>query len=247
MSRTSRRVIVFIFVIIAITVIVLGYLYLAGFFPGVRGNKVTINFNQVSGLKTGSSVYIRGMEKGKVTAINLVDNGRTVRVQIILDESVRLTQDTKFAIRSLSLFGTDRILSVTPGAGPEVSAQTTFFGTNEVLELEEFFLKFDRVLTKLESMKIDDEIKTVKKELFAVFDSVAKGIQMPLSEVITPLENLMTKFDTLSVYLKSDGAVKKLLTSEELYQEVRDTNQKLRELLEDIKANPKKYVKFSLF
>jgi len=247
MSRITKRVIVFIFVAIGLLIVIFGYLYLAGVYPGVHGYKAVVYFNEVSGLKTGAAVYIRGMEKGKVAAIDLIDNGQIVRVQIILDKSIKLTQDTKFAIRSLSLFGTDRVLTVTPGTGLVVSSETKFYGTNEVLELEEFFLKFDKLITKLESMQIDNELKIMKKELFAAFDSVAKGFQKPISEVTEQLEALVIKFDTLSTYLKSEGTVRKLITNPELYQEIRDTNQKLKELLEDIKTNPKKYFTVKIF
>jgi phospholipid/cholesterol/gamma-HCH transport system substrate-binding protein len=247
MSRTSKRVIVFMVIIIGLLIIIFSYLYLAGIYPGVHGYKAVVFFNELSGLKTGSSVFIRGMEKGKVTATDLVDNGQMVRVQIILDKSIKLTQDTKFAIRSLSLFGTDRILIITPGTGPVASAQTKFYGNNEVLELEEFFLKFDKVVTKLESMQLDDELKILKKELFASFDSVAKGFQKPVSEITGQLEALVIRFDTLSTYLKSEGTVRELITNPELYQEIRDTNQKLKELLEDIKNNPKKYFTVKIF
>jgi phospholipid/cholesterol/gamma-HCH transport system substrate-binding protein len=247
MSRTSKRVIVLIFVVIALLIIIFGYLYLASIYPGVHGYKAVVYFTEVSGLKSGSPVYIRGMEKGKVASVDIIDNGQMVRIQIILDKSIKLTQDTKFTIRSLSYFGTDRILTVTPGTGPEVSANTKFYGVNEVLELEEFFLKFDKLVTKLDSMQIDNELNRLKKELFAAIDTIAKGIQMPMSEVTKQLEALVIRFDTLSAYLKSEGTVKKLITNPELYEEVRTTNQKLRELLEDIKANPKKYFQIKVF
>jgi formylmethanofuran dehydrogenase subunit A len=70
---------------------------------------------------------------------------------------------------------------------------------------------------------------------------------MPLVDMTKQLEALVIKLDTLGEFLKQEGTVKKLMTSEELYQEVRDTNQKLKELLEDIKTNPKKYFTIKVF
>jgi len=39
----------------------------------------------------------------------------------------------------------------------------------------------------------------------------------------------------------------KLVNDEQLYNELMETTRALRDLLEDIKAHPRKYVKFSIF
>ena len=243
----SRKILVLFFVLVAIFIIVFSYLYLSGVYPGVHGYKVNVYFKEISGLKTGAMVFIRGMEKGKVSQIEVVDKGQQVRVQIIVAKDVALTEDTKFSIRSLSYFGTDRILTMTPGNGAEVANTTKFYGINEVLELEGFFLKFDNLVTKLQSVSVDSQLISIKKVLFGKFDTLAKGLEIPLTGITTQLEALVIKLDTLGDYLKSEGTVKKLVTSEELYHEVLKTNQKLRELLEDIKTNPKKYLTVKIF
>jgi ABC-type transporter Mla subunit MlaD len=243
----SKKITVIIFVIIAILIVVFGYLYLSGIYPTIHGYKTKIYFKEVSGLKIGSPVYIRGMEKGKVNKIVITDDCQSVQVLVTLDKSIKLTEDTKFAIRSLSYFGTDRILTVTPGTGAEVSGVATFYGDNEVIELEKFFISLDNVITKLESIPITTELTELKTELYSKFDTLAKGFSMPLVDMTKQLEALVIKLDTLGEFLKQEGTVKKLMTSEELYQEVRDTNQKLKELLEDIKTNPKKYFTIKVF
>lgn len=243
----SKRLIVIIFVIIAVLIIIFGYLYLAGIYPKISGYKIEVSFPEVSGLKSGSSVYIRGMEKGKVKKIELANDCQKVRVEIILDKSVKLTEDTKFAIRSLSYFGTDRILTVTPGTGPVAPKTTKFNGINEVIELEKLFIGLDNLMTKIESMPIIPELKAIKNELLGKFDTLAKGFSAPIMGITDQLVLLVAKLDTLGNYLKQEGTVKKLMTSEELYQELRATNQKLQELLEDIKTNPTKYFNIKIF
>lgn len=243
----SKRVYVLVFIAIGLLICVFGYLYLSGIYPGIYGYKTQVYFKEVSGLKTGSVVYIRGMEKGKVNKVLLTNDNQMVRVEITLDRSVKLTKDTKFAIRSLSYFGTDRILTVTPGVGEIVSNTTTFYGVNEVIELESFFISLDKVIAKIESMPIIDELQELKTELYNKFDTLTKGFSMPLYEMTNQIQELVIKLDTLGKFLKQEGTVNKLMTSEELYQEVRDTNQKLKELLEDIKTNPKKYFTIKIF
>lgn len=243
----SKRASVIIFIICALLIGIFGFLYLTGVYPGFRGYTVQVHFSEVSGLKTGSMVYIRGMEKGKVRKIELADDCQMVQVDIELDKNIQLTDDTKFAIRSLSYFGTDRILTVTPGLGNAVSNQTKFYGTNEVIELESFFVRFDKIIAELESIPIIDGLKDLKTELFNKFDTLADGFSVPLTEMTNQIEAMVIKLDSLGDFLKQEGTVKKMMTSEELYNEVRSTNFKLQELLEDIKTNPKKYFTIKIF
>lgn len=242
-----KKIMVAMFVIIILLVIVMGYLYFSGIYPGIKGYHTEVYFKEVSGLKTGSSIQVRGIEKGKVNSVDLYGKGDIVCVKITLDKDVILTEDTKFSIRSLSYFGTDRILTITPGQGPPASKTTQFFGTNEVIELERFFIGLDNIVAQLESVPITTELKAIKNELYLKLDTLTKAFSMPLVTMSEQISELVVKLDTLGDLLKQEGTVKKLMTSEELYQEVRDTNQKLKELLADIKANPKKYFTVKIF
>lgn len=246
MSKT-KQVGVIIFSIGIILIIVYGYLYLSGNFPKKPGYKVDVYFQEVSELKKGSLVVVRGLEKGRVDNVAITDDNQMVRVQLTIDKDIRLTEDTKFAIRSLSYFGTDRFLSVTPGNGPAASTTTKFFGTNEVIQLENFFIQFEKMITRLESLPIEQNIQDIKTELYGKIDTLTYAFTNPLNSVALQIECLVNRLDSLSAYLKQEGTVNKLMTSEELYQEVRDTNQKLRALLEDIKVNPKKYFTVKIF
>ncbi len=247
MSNTFKKILILIFVIFGILLIIFGYLYLTGIFPGIHGYKAVVYFDDLSGLKNGSAVFIRGMEKGKVISTALVDYGQRVKVEIVLDKNIILTEDTKFAIRSLSMFGTDRILIVTPGNGNKVGSDAKFYGTNEVMILEDFFLKFDKIITRLQDSKIDQELISLKNELFASLDSLAKGFIKPTNEITSQLAALVSRFDSITGYLKSEGMFNKMVTDPSLYNELRETNQSLKQLLEDIKTNPKKYFTVKIF
>ncbi|MCX7785964.1 MAG: MlaD family protein [candidate division WOR-3 bacterium] len=243
----SKPIVVIIFVLIIIALIVFSYLYLSGYYHHLSGYQSEVYFDQISGLKIGSPVYVRGMEKGKVTQIELIENGKKVKVVFTLDKKILLTEDTKFAIRSLSYFGTDRILMVTPGSGPLANKNTKFYGTNEVLELEEFFLKFNNLVTKLESIPITEQIRSIKTEITSAMQSLSQKFPAPIAELSQQLSILNSKLDSLRMIMQTDGTIKKLITSDELYLELRQTNQKLKELIEDIKTNPQKYLQIKMF
>ena len=69
------------------------------------------------------------------------------------------------------------------------------------------------------------------------------------------LDNITTTLDTLSIFLKSitskiengQGSLGQLLNDTTLYEQIKKTTQNVDSLIVDIKKNPKKYLKISIF
>jgi phospholipid/cholesterol/gamma-HCH transport system substrate-binding protein len=69
------------------------------------------------------------------------------------------------------------------------------------------------------------------------------------------LDNITTTLDTLSIFLKSitskvengEGSLGQLLNDTTLYDQIKKTTQNVDSLIVDIKKNPKKYLKISIF
>jgi len=69
------------------------------------------------------------------------------------------------------------------------------------------------------------------------------------------LDNITTTLDTLSIFLKSitskiengQGSLGQLLNDTTLYEQIKKTSQNVDSLIVDIKKNPKKYLKISVF
>jgi len=65
------------------------------------------------------------------------------------------------------------------------------------------------------------------------------------------LDSLQTLSNNLNIAAKTmnsgDGTAARLLNDDQLYQKLNTSIENLDTLIKDIKANPKKYVKFSLF
>lgn len=249
MNKTKKFGIV-LFIIAIILIVLFSYLYLSGKLRSIRGYQVDVYFTEVSELKKGSPVIVRGLEKGKVNNIKLTEDNQQVLVQITIDNDIKLTEDSKFAIRSLSYFGTDKILCITPGTGKPMSKSTKFYGVNEVIQLEKIFINLESIIAQIESLPIDQSVKELKIELtklYSKIDTLARAFTLPMTNVAGQLNNLVTRLDSLHSYFKQSGTITKLMTSDELYQEIRKTNQKLQELIEDIKINPQKYFSVKLF
>jgi phospholipid/cholesterol/gamma-HCH transport system substrate-binding protein len=76
-------------------------------------------------------------------------------------------------------------------------------------------------------------------------DSLAK---IDLSRTIEDFQNTITRVDNLLANVENgNGSIGKLLKDESLYNNLEGASQQLKQLLEDIKLNPKRYVHFSVF
>lgn len=108
----------------------------------VGGDYVPVHaeFASVSGLKTGASVEIAGVEVGKVDAILLEDYRADVRMKI--RTGVRLQEDTIASIRTRGLIG-DKFVNLAPGASDRlIPSGGKIRETESAVDLEELIGKF---------------------------------------------------------------------------------------------------------
>lgn len=77
--------------------------------------RVYANFDSISGLKTGASVEIAGVEVGRVDRINLDENaGFTARVALKVNTGIQLQDDVIASIRTRGIIG-DKYIMLKPG------------------------------------------------------------------------------------------------------------------------------------
>ncbi|MCX7757718.1 MAG: MlaD family protein [candidate division WOR-3 bacterium] len=232
----------------ATSLIIISYLGFSGKLKKIKGYEVIVYFKDVSGLKVGAPVMVRGIEKGRVLEVTLNSTSQFVTVKLLVNSDVILTEDSYFAIRALSYFGTDKFVNITPGTGKAVERKSpiNFYGTNETLELENVLIQLKSIISKFENIPVDSI-----KEYFLTFrsnaDSLIKIISFPMIKTAEEFIKLSIKFDSLSKFLTQEGTISKLIKSDELYEEIRRTNNELSKLLADIKRNPQKYFTIKIF
>jgi|WetSurMetagenome_2_1015567.scaffolds.fasta_scaffold370023_1 phospholipid/cholesterol/gamma-HCH transport system substrate-binding protein len=247
MNRRIRDVVVTAFVLGGIGLALFAYVWFSGRLTGHNRLVYTVRFRDVAGLKVGDPVQVLGIEKGRVSKINLA--GDHVEVKVLLDRDFQPTLDTRFAVRSISYLGGDRYLMVTPGDSGPAAPDYVFHGINESLELETTFLKLDRLLTELNPTELSGQLSKSAADLVSTIRMELANFRSDFSGTADNLNRLAARLDTVVQLVDVNSTAGKLVHSDSLYDEVRQTNVELKGLIADIKAHPDKYVKvkFSLF
>jgi ABC-type transporter Mla subunit MlaD len=138
---------------------------------------------------------------------------------------------------------------VTPGDSGPAAPDHVFHGINESLELETTFLKLDRLLTELNPTELSGSLSKSAGDLVGTIRTELANVRSDFSGTAGNLNRLAVRLDTFIQLIDTNSTAGKLIRSDSLYDEVRQTNTELKGLISDIKAHPDKYVKvkFSLF
>ena len=103
---------------LAVALVFLGFAYTSANLGSTSGYTLKAQFNQADGVDAGTDVRIGGVKVGTVTSITLNPESYLADVQMSIDPSVKLSQDTAAAISSDGLLG-GRSLSLSPGGRPD--------------------------------------------------------------------------------------------------------------------------------
>lgn len=100
-------------IVLLCIVLVAGSLYwLQGYRLEINSVKYQVLFNDVGTLAVGDRVTVSGVKKGKVSDLDLTQNGVLVELQIYKD--VVIKRDATFKIRNMGLMG-ERFIAINPG------------------------------------------------------------------------------------------------------------------------------------
>lgn len=152
---------------------------------------------------------------------------------------------------------------------------SAFWDTTANSELKETFnevqsalKKFGNVATQLEGLMVTEKAKLSR--IFSNVESITSNLQKSNEKIEGIIGNAKTftddlvtadfkgtieeakmtlnKFNTmLDAATKGEGTLGKLLSDEQLYNELNTTNQRLQSLVGDIEKHPERYIHFSVF
>lgn len=110
--------------------------------------------------------------------------------------------------------------------------------------------KFDRIFDNVEDITLsfkrtESEIQKVVGNVAQISDSlVTADFKGAIADATTTMRLLN---DILEKTAQGEGTLGKLLDDEALYEELKLTNQRMQELVEDIKIHPERYIHVSVF
>lgn len=242
MTKGLRETFVGIFVVVGVIVFIALYTWLSGkvFFRNTYDARVY--FEDVEGLRVGDPVLVYGIEKGKVKSMQIDSGG--VQVILAMERDVQLPEDSKICIRAVSYVGADKYVKITPGTSDNIP--DSYYGTGGSLDLEALGSQLDSLITTFSKIEIPDLDKAVRRFSDDLNRSIKRLLSM-LEEPVDRIDILAARLDSLTLLFKGDGTVGRLLKSDDLYNELRETNFALKSLIEDINENPKKYINIKVF
>ncbi|MFQ5906040.1 MAG: MlaD family protein [bacterium] len=274
MAKRAVEIRVGALLIAAALVLFLGYTWYSGYRFGRSGYHVRVHFPDVTGLQVGDDVRVSGVMKGKVKSIKLM--AEEVEVVMWLDDEVRLHKDATFAIMDVALISGTKYVAVRPGTSsvaldleqPGSGEPSSAFALNKVADLSQSLDELVSILkenlftdTALASTRqafenlnvltkeLTDLLLRNRKDLTAgvkAFRSASSKLDSILGS--EEFSRTIARLDTLSEKLNSgEGSMGRLLNDPAVYDEMKGTLKAAKELLEDIKANPRKYINLELF
>ncbi len=110
--------------------------------------------------------------------------------------------------------------------------------------------RIEHILGNIESISgnlkdNEDQFNAIIANFNAISDSISK---IKFAETMYNVDNTMKNLAEISQKInQGDGSMGMLINNDTLYIELEKTSRELNLLLEDIRTNPKKYVRFSLF
>ncbi|HEY6873314.1 MAG TPA: outer membrane lipid asymmetry maintenance protein MlaD [Geobacteraceae bacterium] len=144
MKKANINAVVGIFVLIGI--LCLSYLSIKlGKMELIGGNNYDVyaDFDSVSGLKSGASVEIAGVEVGRVDRIVLdPKSGDHARVYLRIRSGIKLTDDVIASVRTRGIIGDKFILLKPGGAEKLLAAGGRIRETESAVDFEELISKY---------------------------------------------------------------------------------------------------------
>jgi phospholipid/cholesterol/gamma-HCH transport system substrate-binding protein len=106
-----------------------------------KGYQIFANFENASGLKTGSTVEVAGVEVGRVVSIHLTPMYQA-RVKIKMQEEVKVHDDAIASIRTKGIIG-DKFIKLSPGNSEKlIPPDGKIINTESAIDLEELLSSY---------------------------------------------------------------------------------------------------------
>lgn len=208
--RFSKEAKIGLLVLISFLIFFAGFYFLKGANIFSGENEFYAYYDNVQGLQASSSVQVKGLSVGRVSAIELIDSEK-VKVTLSVSRSVNIPVGTTAELGSADLLGT-KIVRLNLGMGTQMAEDgATLPGTIEGGVIDNLSLELSPLITDLRHV-----ITTLDTVLVGVSGVLNENTANSLANTVTSLDVTMKNFSELSVKLNNE--------SDELASIIRNAN-----------------------
>jgi phospholipid/cholesterol/gamma-HCH transport system substrate-binding protein len=201
-------------ILVGLTLLVLGIVWLKGITFKPNTFQTTIAFRNTAGLQIGDAVTRSGLKVGKVTDIDL--EADSVIVYVSLSNSVALQSDASATITSVDFFGGKRIELNTGKSDKAFDISKRLYGNREpdltelTSQLREIASDVKGTLEKVDSVLIGvnsfvgdkSVILSLKRAVFNL-DSTTFQLKLIVNKSDSKIDSILTRLATSTRILKS--------------------------------------------
>lgn len=225
MKKSRNEMIVGLFVIVGFVMLSLVVFFVSGVYLFRSGYSVVVMYDYVDIMDKGAPIRMAGVRIGEVNKVDLVFDEQTrktrVKVTTFLDSKIQIRENYEFEIRGTHVLSEPHI-EITPveGDAPLLKDGAVVEG-KKLVPIEDLIKNAHHVSEGLDQIingKINDSDGDMKKAILQLKSSTDN------------LNTILTKINT------GEGTVGKLVSNDELYQDVRG-------LVHEIKAHPWRLLK----
>ena len=246
-----------IFVVVIITILISSWIWLAQIQFRGKGQEILVHFPDVTGVKVNDPVKVWGVEKGNVRKIEFTRG--YVEVVLFLEEDVVVYTDAYAKIFDIAMISGTKYISLDPGeSGVLLATNASILGDASLgiplSMIGDLGAKVGNILSVVESTDFVSSMGSILQNLEETTKHLSQIVKENRSDLRTTISDLRLTINDIgkttsnvdSILLsikKGEGTLGQLATSDSLYQELNSTIIAIRELAEDIKANPRRYLK----
>jgi len=195
----SREVKTAVLVLLSIGMLIWGYTFLNGKNIFSSSRTFFVEYDNVEGLSTASSVTINGMVVGKVHHISLKDQGKLL-VELMMTENVDVPKSSKAIIYSPGFIGGKQIALEINYKDPELAQSGDYLQAGSLTGLiDGLGEKVDPIAKKLDSVlyNVNILVQTINKTLDPAAQKNLQDALAQLNATMTNANAITGKFDRI--------------------------------------------------
>ncbi len=257
----KRKIASGIFVLVSIIVLVLIYIFFTEFKISRNRFYYEVTVADASWLERGDIVTVMGINMGRVEKLWI--EGDRVVIRFFID-GLKLREGAKIIVENQGFLGRKRLI-IKQGSGAELPPGTRLEGTtgwdlgNLIAAGENLVDSLNVLLKGVKELVVTynntgkemlKELKSLSSDLSQFLNTWEKtgGNLNKLAEDLKEISVLIKRADSiLQGFEKSEGTLKKFMYDDSTYRKIDSLLTEIKTLIKDIKQNPRKYFKFSIF